>query len=81
MVDDRPVEVGADVLLGHLGEGRFLALAVWRDAQIQGKLIDDRPPRSKEGWLKATGAVVQMMLETLKQEPPWTQERVDAGAS
>lgn len=26
------------------------SLAVLRDAQINGQLVDDRPPRSKDGW-------------------------------
>lgn len=45
-------------------------LMVLRDAMIQGKFTDDRPPPSPEGWLDDLNAKAAALLEQYKDVPP-----------
>lgn len=44
-------DVDPDSGLSHVTKA-ITSLVVLRDAMVQGMMIDDRPPRSPEGWLR-----------------------------
>ncbi len=44
-------DIDPDSGLSHITKA-IASLVVLRDAMIQGKLADDRPPKSPEGWMK-----------------------------
>jgi hypothetical protein len=48
--------------LSHITKA-IASLVVLRDAMIQGKCIDDRPPPSPKGWLTALNGKVKALLE------------------
>lgn len=45
-------------------------LTVLRDAEIQGKLVDDRPPRTPEGFLKAYNEAAKKLIEKYPDAKP-----------
>lgn len=52
-------------------------LTVLRDALIQGTCIDDRPPKSPEGWLKELNKMVEGVLDRYPDcVPPYTNESI-----
>lgn len=44
-------DIDADSGVNHVTKA-IATLVVLRDAMIQDKMVDDRPPKSKEGWMK-----------------------------
>lgn len=64
------VDIDPDSGMSHITKA-IAGLIVLRDAEIQGKLIDDRPPVSPAGWLDNLNRVVEQLLEKYKdREPP-----------
>lgn len=61
-------DIDPDSGLSHLTKA-LVSLAVWRDAQIQGKYEDDRPPRSAE-FYPALHTVVGAMLDKHADKKP-----------
>lgn len=47
--------------LSHITKA-IASLTVLRDAMIQGKYVDDRPPKSPQGWLAALNKRVEALL-------------------
>jgi hypothetical protein len=45
-------------------------LVVMRDAMIQDKMCDDRPPKSPAGWLKELNAKAQKLIEQYPNTVP-----------
>ena len=39
------------------------SLTVLRDAQIQGRIVDDRPPKSPKGWMQSLNKQVKEIIE------------------
>ena len=58
--DGKPVIPGTG--LSHITKA-IAGLFVIRDAMIQGKFIDDRPPRSPQGWQTALNKKVKALLK------------------
>ena len=44
-------DIDPDSGIHHVSKA-IASLVVLRDAMMQGKFVDDRPPRTKEGWMK-----------------------------
>jgi hypothetical protein len=67
--------------LSHLVKAAA-CMVVIRDSMMQGNWNDDRPPRTKAGWLKElnakAGAIIDMYPNGL---PPYTQKGIDENAS
>lgn len=55
--------------LHHLTKA-ITSLMVIRDAMIQGKFIDDRPPSSPKGWMEEFNKKVPLILEQNKEKDP-----------
>ena len=65
--DDDP-----DSGLSHITKA-IASLVVLRDAMIQGKFVDDRPPRSPKGWVEKLNAKAVEILEKYPEpKPPYT---------
>ena len=58
--DNKPVIRGTG--LSHITKA-IAGLCVMRDAMIQGKFIDDRPPPTKPGWQNRLNKIVKMLLK------------------
>ena len=67
--DDDP-----DSKLCHLTKA-IASLVVWRDAMMQGKYVDDRPPKHhKQGWGGDMNKHVGKLMELYpNQKPPYTE--------
>jgi hypothetical protein len=64
--------------LPHLSKA-MSSLVVWRDAQMQNKCADDRPPRSASGWIdRLNEHVEKLAVKYPNAEPPYTQVDEDA---
>lgn len=55
-------DVDPDSGLSHLSKA-IATLAVLRDSEINGKVVDDRPPASKEGWMEELNKVVSGIID------------------
>lgn len=67
-------DIDPDSGLSHVVKA-MACLVILRDAMCQGKLRDDRPPRSKPGWMQAANARVLKLLERYPDpEKPFTLE-------
>lgn len=55
-------DVDVDSGLSHVTKA-ITTLIVLRDAMIQGKLVDDRPPQSPENWLAPLNDKAAMLLK------------------
>ncbi len=58
-------DIDPDSGLHHITKA-IAGLCVIRDAMIQGKFIDDRPPKSPAGWQEALNEKVKVLLEKYK---------------
>jgi len=67
-------DIDPDSGLPHLVKA-MCCLAVLRDAQMQGKCHDDRPPKSKAHWLAEMNAAAARLIADGPAEPkqPYTQ--------
>lgn len=60
--------------LSHITKA-IATLVVLRDAMIQGKMTDDRPPPSPEGWIKELNAKVEELRKKYPEpKKPFTKE-------
>jgi hypothetical protein len=67
-------DVDPDSGLSHITKA-IASLVVLRDAMIQGKFNDDRPPASTAGWLLDLNARTAALAEKYPDPvPPYTQE-------
>jgi len=55
-------DIDSDSGLSHVTKA-ICSLFVLRDAMIQDKLVDDRPPKSPEGWMKDLQPVIDEIFE------------------
>lgn len=56
------------------------SLVVLRDAMIQGKLEDDRPPKSPEGWLKKLNEMASRLVDMFPNpKTAWTELNKEQG--
>jgi len=55
-------DIDADSGLSHITKA-IASLMVLRDAMIQGKMVDDRPPPSPEGWLQKMNETASMIID------------------
>ncbi len=59
--------------LHHVSKA-IASLTVLRDAMLSGKLIDDRPPKLKDGWLNEMNAKAKALVESFPDPvAPYTQ--------
>lgn len=71
------IDANSSTKLSHLVKA-MACLAVLRDAEIQGKLYDDRPPRSVP-FIDRLNEMAEEMLDHFPNPlPPYTQEGLDA---
>ena len=52
-------------------------MAVLRDSQIQGNWVDDRPPKSPDGWMDELNAKAKALLEKYPDPVPAYLEIID----
>jgi len=71
-------DIDPDSGLPHLAKA-MACLVILRDAEINRKLADDRPPRARPGWMKAAQLNTTRVLEKIKGKvlPPYTQANID----
>lgn len=62
-------DLDADSGLSHVTKA-IASLVVLRDAMIQGKLIDDRPPPSPAGWLSRLNEVAAEIVDRIPEPVP-----------
>ena len=55
-------DIDPDSGLNHISKA-VASLVVLRDAMIQDKLVDDRPPKSPEGWMEELQPVIDEIFE------------------
>ena len=62
-----------DSNLSHLTKA-MACLMVVRDAQMLDKMVDDRPPKHKDGWIKELNKKAKEIIEMYPQElEPYTE--------
>lgn len=67
-------DLDPDSGLNHVTKA-IACLVVLRDAMMQGKLADDRPPRAKRGWMDTAKALCDDLLSRFPDpEAPFTIE-------
>jgi hypothetical protein len=59
--------------LSHITKA-IASLTVLRDAMIQDKWTDDRPPRSKVNWASLNAGVKKLLAQYPKPVPPYTEK-------
>lgn len=59
----------SDAQLSHVSKA-IASLVVLRDAMIQGKLTDDRPPSSPSGWMTELNAKAKAVVEQHADKSP-----------
>lgn len=65
-------DVDADSGLSHITKA-IASLVVLRDAMIQGSMVDDRPPRSPDGWLADLNRIAAEIIDRYPEaEEPFT---------
>lgn len=62
-------DVDPDSGLNHIIKA-ISSLVVLRDAMIQEKMIDDRPPKSPDGWMKELNKIAAAMIEKYPDPVP-----------
>lgn len=60
--------------LSHISKA-IATLIVMRDAMINGQLVDDRPPRSKEGWMDELNSVASAIIDKYPDAKPSHTEK------
>ena len=55
-------DIDEDSGLHHIIKA-IASLVILRDAMIQNKLIDDRPPKSPKGWMKNLNNIVESIIK------------------
>ena len=72
-------DLDPDSQIHHLSHA-IAGLMIIRDAMIQDKFVDDRPPSSPENWMKKAQAQTDAIIERRPNAvDPYTQVRRDAG--
>lgn len=67
-------DIDPDSGLHHVSKA-IASLVVLRDAMMNDKCIDDRPPASKAGWMKNVQALMDDVLQRYPNPlPPYTQD-------
>lgn len=67
-------DIDPDSNISHLTKA-MTSLHVLRDAEIHGKMFDDRPPRTPDGWMSLMDAVVKELRQKYPEpKEPYTQE-------
>ena len=65
--------------INHIGKA-LASLVVLRDSMMLGNAVDDRPPRSREDWMREAQAQTDAVLARHPNpEKPYTQVGIDAG--
>lgn len=70
------VDIDPDSGLSHITKA-ISTLVVLRDSMLQGNWIDDRPPRSKEGWVQELNRKAEAIIEMYPDALPAHMEKED----
>lgn len=68
------VDVDAESGISNISKA-IACLVVLRDAEIQGKLVDDRPPRTPAGFLSAYNEAAKKLIEKYPEAKPAHTEK------
>jgi hypothetical protein len=70
-------DIDPDSQLNHVTKA-IAGLLVLRDSMLSGNWVDDRPPRTKAGWLQALNATAAAIIEKYPDAvPPYLETDAD----
>jgi hypothetical protein len=72
-------DIDPDSGMSHISKA-MASCAVLRDAMVRGKMIDDRPPKTEDGWMNPLHDKMKELLEKYPDpKPAYTEENTKDG--